>query len=315
MRIVFAGTPEFAADILEALLAASAHEVVAVYTQPDRPKGRGKKLVPSAVKSVAVEHEIPVFQPLTLRDADALDTLRALKPDVMIVAAYGLILPADVLKQPPHGCINVHASLLPRWRGAAPIERAIEAGDKHSGVTIMQMDTGLDTGDMLVTGTCDIEPDDNGQSLREKLTNLGIECLLKTLEQIDDGSLIATPQDDALANYAPKLNRAEANIDWSLPADQLERRIRAFWPNNTCQTYIGDTRLNIIHAASVEGSTFAPGTIIRADRNGIAVACGQGSALVITRLQLAGGKPMDAAAMLNGRADMFEPGTCFGQIK
>jgi methionyl-tRNA formyltransferase len=311
LRIVFAGTPEFAEGILRALLEAPDCEVVAVYTQPDRPAGRGRRLQPSPVKECALARGMPVFQPHSLKDATAQQELAALAPDVMIVAAYGLILPPAVLAMPRHGCINVHASVLPRWRGAAPVERAIEAGDASSGVTIMQMDAGLDTGAMLLVRECPITADDTGATLRERLGVLGAEALLEALALLRAGRLEPVTQDDALATYAGKLRREEAEIDWRLDAAAIARRVRAFNPANVCQTTVDGQALRVWLAEPAGNASATPGSILRSDRHGILVACGTGTVL-LTRLQLAGGKVMDAQALLNGRGELFRPGTLLG---
>lgn len=231
LRIIFAGTPDFAARHLDTLLS-SRHQVVGVFTQPDRPAGRGNKLTPSPVKELALNHQLPVFQPASLRPEENQRLVADLKADVMVVVAYGLILPQAVLDMPRLGCINVHGSLLPRWRGAAPIQRALWAGDAETGVTIMQMDAGLDTGDMLYKLSCPISPEDTSASLYNKLAELGPQGLLATLEQMASGTLVPEKQNDAQANYAEKLSKEEARLDWSLSAAQLERCIRAFnpWP-------------------------------------------------------------------------------------
>lgn len=231
LRIIFAGTPDFAARHLDTLLS-SRHQVVGVFTQPDRPAGRGNKLTPSPVKELALNHQLPVFQPASLRPEENQRLVADLKADVMVVVAYGLILPQAVLDMPRLGCINVHGSLLPRWRGAAPIQRALWAGDAETGVTIMQMDAGLDTGDMLYKLSCPISPEDTSASLYNKLAELGPQGLLATLEQMASGTLVLEKQNDAQANYAEKLSKEEARLDWSLSAAQLERCIRAFnpWP-------------------------------------------------------------------------------------
>ena len=311
-RIVFAGTPEFAAAGLAAVLAAGLHDIVAVYTQPDRPAGRGRQLKPSAVKELALAHGLPVLQPLTLREPAAQAELAAFRPDLMIVAAYGLLLPAAVLRIPRLGCVNVHASLLPRWRGAAPIERAIEAGDTQTGITIMQMDEGLDTGAMLLCRTCCIAPDETGASLRERLSSLGAQALLAALPGILDGSAVAVAQESASATYASKLRKEESAIDWGLPAALLARRIRAFNPANVCHAMIGGEALRIWngHLAAEEVSA-EPGTVLGTRAEGILVACGEG-ALILTELQPAGGRAMTAAQLLNGRARLFAPGARFG---
>ncbi len=308
LRLVFAGTPDFAAAHLRALLEWPGCEVIAVYTQPDRPAGRGKKLAASPVKQLALEHGLPVYQPLRLRDEAAQAELRALAPDVMVVVAYGLILPVAVLETPRLGCINVHASLLPRWRGAAPIQRAIEAGDTESGVTIMQMDVGLDTGPMLHTVRCDIAPDETGGSLHDKLAKLGTPALLQTLANLVAGRAQPQVQDDTLASYASKLDKTEAAIDWRQPADVIERRIRAFNPFPVCFGEIDGTRVKILKVTLVDGRG-APGELL-AD-GGIRVACGDGRALVLLELQLPGGRALPVRDILNGHAALFAPGNRF----
>ena len=312
LRIVFAGTPEFAEGILGAVLAAPGCSVVAVYTQPDRPAGRGRHLLPSPVKARAEACGIPVFQPLSLKDSAAQQQLAALAPDLMIVAAYGLILPPAVLATPRLGCINVHASVLPRWRGAAPVERAIEAGDERTGVTIMQMDAGLDTGPMLLVRECAITAADTGASLRQRLGALGASAMCEALELLRAGQLAPVAQDGARATYAAKLRREEAEIDWRDDASAIARRIRAFNPANVCQSAVAGQPLRLWFAEAVPGAPAAtPGCILRSDRHGILVACGT-DAVLLTRLQLAGGKVLDAAAILNGRAELFRPGTVLG---
>jgi methionyl-tRNA formyltransferase len=313
LRLVFAGTPPFAAVVLQALMDAMPGAVAGVFTQPDRPAGRGRRLLPSAVKSLALAHALPVFQPARLRDPADQRPLAALRPDLLIVAAYGLILPPSVLQIPRLGCVNVHASLLPRWRGAAPVERAIEAGDTRTGITIMQMDEGLDTGAVLHTLDCPILATDTGGSLLERLGILGARALLEALEQISGGTAHALAQDDARATYAAKLSREQAWLDWSLDASVLARRVRAFNPANVCHTRIGAEVLRVWMAEPVEhlAAGTVPGTVLAADRNGIRVACGSG-ALALTQLQLSGGKPMGAADLLNGRASLFAPGARLG---
>lgn len=310
LRIVFAGTPDFAAAHLKALLA-SPHRIVAVYTQPDRPAGRGQKLMPSPVKQLAVEHGIPVYQPPSLRDPAAQSELAALAPDLMVVVAYGLILPQAVLDIPRLGCINSHASLLPRWRGAAPIQRAVEAGDAQSGVTVMQMEAGLDTGPMLLKVATPITADDTGGSLHDRLAELGPPAVLEAIAGLAAGTLRGEPQDDALATYAHKLSKDEGRIDWSRPAVELERRIRAFspWPG-THSTLHGEP-LKVLAAHLGEG-VGAPGTILAAGRDGLTVACGEG-VLCLTRLQLPGGKPLAFADLYNSRREQFAVGTVLGQ--
>lgn len=298
MKIVFAGTPEFAAVALRDLLAAG-HEIIAVYTQPDRPAGRGRKLTPSPVKQVALEHDIPVFQPASLKGEEAQNQLAELNPDLMIVAAYGLLLPKAVLEIPRRGCINIHGSLLPRWRGAAPIQRAIEMGDAETGITIMQMDVGLDTGDMLLKKSCVIENSDTTASLHDRLAKLGGEAILEALELLGKNQLLPEKQNDDYAVYAHKLNKSEAVINWGEPAITIQRKIRAFNPWPVAQTdYEGkDMRIWIADVVN-ETTSDNPGTVIQANKNGIDVATGDGI-LRIKQLQLPGGKPLDAHQFLN----------------
>ncbi|THG82014.1 methionyl-tRNA formyltransferase [Pseudomonas sp. A-1] len=305
LRIVFAGTPEFAAVHLQALLDAGLTPV-AVYTQPDRPAGRGQKLMASPVKQLAATHGIPVLQPQTLRDAAAQAELAALQPDLLVVVAYGLILPQAVLDIPPLGCINSHASLLPRWRGAAPIQRAVQAGDAESGVTVMRMEAGLDTGPMLLKATTPIADDDTGGSLHDRLATLGAAAVVAAIPQLAAGTLHGEVQDDALATYAHKLNKDEARLDWSHPAVELERLVRAFNPWPVCHTTLGEAALKVYAAEVAEGQG-APGTILAAGRDGLVVACGQG-ALRLTRLQLPGGKPLGFADLYNSRREQFAAG-------
>jgi methionyl-tRNA formyltransferase len=301
LNIVFAGTPEFAAVSLQALLE-SDHRVVAVYSQPDRPAGRGRKLSASPVKQLALEHDIPVYQPVSLKDEAAQEQLRALKVDVMIVVAYGLLLPEAVLSIPAHGCLNVHASLLPRWRGAAPIQRAIMAGDSETGVTIMQMDAGLDTGDMLIRLSTPILPEDTGQSLHDRLAELGARALLLTLTELQLERLHPEAQDDSLATYAHKLDKAEAQLDWQHPALALCDKIRAFNPWPVAQSTIDDTTLRIWRASVLPHDAVAtPGTVVAEDKSGIDVVTGEG-VLRIHELQLPGKRPMTAQDFLNGRS-------------
>lgn len=311
LRIVFAGTPDFSAQLLNSLLEDGRHQVVAVYCQPDRPRGRGKKLAPPPVKEVALDHDLPVHQPLSLKAADEQSTLAAYQADVMVVVAYGLLLPRAILDTPRLGCINVHASLLPRWRGAAPIERAIEAGDSSTGITIMQMDEGLDTGAMLHRVSIPISPSDTGDSLRSKLAEISAPALLKCLMDASQGRLQAEIQDDSLACYAKKLSKQEAMLDWRCDANQLERRIRAFTSSNPCFTLLGDERLRIWQADALPATEeAAPGTLLRAGKEGLLVACANNS-LLIRQLQLAGGKVLSVADLLNARAAQFQPGQRF----
>jgi len=310
MRIVFAGTPEFAAQHLEALLQAG-YQVVAVYTQPDRPAGRGQKLMPSPVKQLALQRGLPVMQPATLRDAEAQHALAALQPDLMVVVAYGLILPQAVLDTPRLGCINSHASLLPRWRGAAPIQRAIEAGDSESGVTVMQMEAGLDTGPMLLKVSTPIGPSDTGGSLHDRLAALGAQAVVEAVARLQAGALPGERQDDTLATYAHKLSKDEARLDWQRPAAELERLVRAFNPWPICHSSLAGDVLKV-HAARLVPGQGEPGRILAAGKDGLTVACGTG-ALQLTRLQLPGGKPLDFADLYNSRREQFAPGQVLGQ--
>lgn len=309
LRLVFAGTPEFAAEHLKALLN-TPHQIVAVYTQPDRPAGRGQKLMPSPVKQLALQHGLPVLQPPTLRDPAAQEELRALAPDLMVVVAYGLILPQVVLDIPRLGCINSHASLLPRWRGAAPIQRAVQAGDAESGVTVMQMEAGLDTGPMLLKVTTPITADDTGGSLHDRLAQLGPQAVVQAIAGLAAGTLQGEVQDDALATYAHKLNKDEARIDWSRPADELERLVRAFNPWPICHSTLDGQPLKVLAAEPAEGRG-QPGQILDASKDGLTVACGAG-ALRLTRLQLPGGKPLAFADLYNSRREQFAPGQVLG---
>lgn len=310
MRIVFAGTPDFAARHLQALLETD-HEIVAVYTQPDRPAGRGQKLVASPVKQLAVGQGIPVHQPVRLKDADAQATLASLTPDLLIVVAYGLILPQAVLDIPRLGCINSHASLLPRWRGAAPIQRAIEAGDAKTGVTVMQMEAGLDTGPMLLKVETPIDDHDTGASLHDRLAALGSQAVVNAVSRIAQTGLQGEVQDDALATYAHKLDKSESLLDWRRPAIELDRRIRAFFPWPGCHTTLGGAAVKVLEAAVGVGSG-QPGQILEASREGLTVACGDG-ALILTRLQLAGGKPLAFSDLFNSRREQFAVGAVLGE--
>ena len=310
LRIIFAGTPDFAARHLQALID-SEHQIVGVYSQPDRPAGRGKKLKASEVKALALEHDLPVFQPQSLKTDEALEELSSLNADIMIVVAYGLILPKAILDAPRLGCLNVHGSILPRWRGAAPIQRAIWAGDQQTGVTIMQMDEGLDTGDMLHISRCPIDSTETSASLYTKLAELGPDALIDTINRLANGDITPEPQNDADANYAKKLSKDEANIDWSMDAEQIERNIRAFNPWPVCFTQMRGNTVKIYQANVVEQSG-AAGTVLASDKNGIVVACGK-HALSISELQPQGKKPMAINDFLNGRSDWVTPGTVLGE--
>lgn len=309
LNLIFAGTPEFAAIQLQALLG-SRHRVIACYTQPDRPAGRGRKLTPSPVKALAQEHGIPVYQPVNFKNADDVAQLQALNADLMVVVAYGLILPQVVLDIPRLGCINSHASLLPRWRGAAPIQRAVEAGDADSGVTVMQMEAGLDTGPMLLKVSTPIAAEDTGGSLHDRLASLGPQAVIQAIAGLAAGTLKGEVQDDSLATYAHKLNKDEARLDWSRPAVELERLVRAFHPWPICHSTLAGDALKV-HAAELGEGSGAAGTILAADKSGLTVACGVGT-LRLTRLQLPGGKALAFSDLYNSRREQFAPGLVLG---
>ncbi|MEW5966225.1 MAG: methionyl-tRNA formyltransferase [Pseudomonadota bacterium] len=304
MRLIFAGTPPFAAAALDAL-AAAGHDIALVLTQPDRPAGRGMKLTPSAVKTAARARGLPVAQPASLKTPEAQAELAAVGADLMVVAAYGLILPQAVLDLPRRGCLNIHASLLPRWRGAAPIQRAILAGDRETGITIMQMDAGLDTGAMLLKSAVPILDTDTAASLHDTLAAAGARAIVDALAQLD--ALAPEPQDDAQATYAAKLTKEEAQLDWTRPAAALARAVRAFNPVPGAWTLLDGAPLKIWAAAAVAGHG-APGSVLEAGER-LVVACGDG-ALALTEVQPAGSKRMAAAAFLAGRA--LAPGARLG---
>jgi len=310
LNIIFAGTPDFAAQHLQALLH-SQHNVIAVYTQPDKPAGRGKKLQASPVKQLAEQHNLPVYQPKSLRNEEAQAELKALNADVMVVVAYGLILPTEVLKAPRLGCLNVHGSILPRWRGAAPIQRAIWAGDAQTGVTIMQMNEGLDTGDMLHKVYCDIEATETSATLYHKLAELAPPALIEVLDQLESGKFPAEVQDDSQSNYADKLTKEEAKLDWSLSAAQLERNIRAFNPAPVAFLTVtingNEERIKVYQAEVLPHQNKAAGTVLAFDKKGLQIATADG-VLNIKQLQPSGKKPMSVQDFLNGRSDWFAVG-------
>ena len=320
MRLIFAGTPEFAATVLAALLAHS-HQVVAVYTQPDRPAGRGRRPRTSPVKQLAERHAIRVEQPGSFRDRGTLQALAAYRADAMIVAAYGLLLPQSVLDTPRLGCINVHASLLPRWRGAAPIQHAILAGDHETGISIMQMDAGLDTGPVLRSATCTIRPDDTGASLHERLATLGASTMVESLALLAAGGADARPQDEAEACYAGRIAKSDGRLDWSHPAEILEKRVRAFNPWPVAYSFVpaaagsaklGPERLRIWSARVVAHAGAAPaGTVLASSASGIDVATGRDAMRILT-LQAPGKRAMSSGDYLN--AHTLTPGTLLNGV-
>ena len=302
MRVIFAGTPDFAASALAALIEAG-HEILAVLTQPDRPKGRGMKLTPSPVKTLTLQSNLPVWQPESLKDVAVQQQLRDLQADVMVVAAYGLLLPAAVLNIPEHGCLNIHASLLPRWRGAAPIQRAIEAGDVESGVCIMQMDVGLDTGDVLLSRNTPIKNDATATQLHDALAVIGAEAVVEALEKLPE--LTAVPQLEAGVTYAQKLSKADAEIDWALGAKQIHNKIRALNPVPGAWSSLNGQVIKIWTSRVLEmSSTATTGSIVAADKQGIAVQTGEGVVL-IAELQASGSKRMAAAAFVAGHNNLM----------
>ncbi len=309
LKVVFAGTPEFAAIHLQALLVKTNHDIVAVYTQPDRPSGRGKKLTPSPVKTLALKHDIPICQPVSLKNEEAQQILAKFNADIMLVVAYGLLLPQVVLDIPRLGCINVHGSILPKWRGAAPIQRAIEYGDTETGVTIMQMDIGLDTGDMLLEATCPISKSDTSSTLHNKLCGIGPPALITALEQISSGKAAPKKQTNDYKGtefqYAKKIEKHEAEIDWSLPAKTIERKIRAFNPFPICYTLLKGERLRI-HKAELypEDISNRPGKVQAIDGK-LIVSCGSGS-IRLLNMQLPGKTKISADQFLNGFAHLLD---------
>lgn len=321
LRIIFAGTPEFSVAPLQALLD-SQHEIVGVYTQPDRPAGRGRKLTASPVKALALLHNLPVFQPENFKTAETCEQLASLKADVMVVVAYGLILPKAVLEMPTFGCLNIHASLLPRWRGAAPIQRAIEAGDAQSGVTIMQMDSGLDTGEMLHKVVTEITPEDNAQALHDRLSGLGSQALMETLNTLQSQTLHPEKQDESLVTYAHKLSKAEAEIDWFQPAESIVRKIQAFNPWPVAFTHFQDQPLRIGQAKQLSSEALTeltqyvdeqvrnqnlPGLVLSINKVGVVIMTGS-QPILLQQMQPTGKKMMSAYDFAQSRPVL---GVCF----
>lgn len=303
LKLAFAGTPELAATALEKILQEAFVSVEFILSQPDRPAGRGRKLKASPVKELALKHSLPIYQPSNSSEIDPEDLLSSV--DLMVVAAYGMLLPENILIRPRYGCINIHTSLLPRWRGAAPIQRAIEAGDEESGVTIMQMEAGLDTGPMLLKKYCDIDSEDNAGKLHDKLATLGAEGIIEVLKMYESGQPKAEQQDESLATYAKKLSKAEAKIDWQQSAQTIERKVRAFNPVPICHTELNGQEMRIWEAQLGNSSnSIPPGSPIGRTDDGIEVACGIGS-IIIKTLQLPGKKTISAKQFLNGRPDFF----------
>ena len=310
LNIIFAGTPDFAAKHLNALIS-SAHNIVAIYTQPDRPAGRGKKLTASAVKNIAVTHKLPIYQPINFKNTASINELAALNADIMIVVAYGLILPKSVLETPRLGCLNVHGSLLPRWRGAAPIQRSILAGDTQTGITIMQMDEGLDTGGMLCKSICQISADETSASLYEKLAKKSPETLIKTVNQLAEGKLTPEAQNNDLANYAKKLSKEEALINWADDGEVIERCIRGFNPWPMSHFRVQNNSIKVHKASYINKQSDKPaGCVLKADKNGILVNTGKGI-INLQVIQLSGKKAMPVKDILNARKALFAIDTQF----
>lgn len=318
LNIVFAGTPDFASQLLQTLLQGP-HSIQAVFTQPDRPSGRGRHLQASPVKQLANRHEIPVYQPLSLKGAEEQAILQALKPDLMIVVAYGLILPKAVLAIPKYGCWNVHASLLPHWRGASPIQQAILQGDSLTGITIMQMDAGLDTGDILSLHPCTIELDETSESLQKRLADIAGPALLESLSALEANKITRQKQDSNKASYAPKIAKKDARIDWKKSAIEIDRQIRAFnpWPiaffelNQEAIRVFSAETVNLTEAeieiTKAKSTHTAPGTILNVSADGIDIATGNG-VLKLIELQFPGGKRQNMASILNSKKSLFQPG-------
>lgn len=307
MKIIFAGTPQFAAYALEALIT-EGHEIALVLTQPDRPAGRGMKLNSSAVKLLAQKHKIALLQPRSLKQPEIHEQLNKICADIMVVAAYGLILPSIILNTPRLGCINIHASLLPHWRGAAPIQRAILAGEQETGITIMQMDQGLDTGDILLQRSISILHNDNTNTLYNKLAILGASCVVTTLHLLKDEKIIAMPQTKKNVSYASKLEKIEAKINWQLSAEKISYAVRAFNPHPGAHSVIHGVPLKIFQARPITNAMGSPGEVLSTEREGIVVACGNGS-LVLEIVQNPGGKKLSAAEFLAGHS--LKPGNYF----
>lgn len=312
LNIIFAGTPAFTLPCLEAL-ANSTHHLQAVYTQPDRPAGRGRALQASAVKTWAEAHKLPVYQPMNFKSSEAINELAALSPDLLVVIAYGLILPQAVLDLPRLGCINVHASLLPRWRGASPIQQAILNGDKETGITIMQMDAGMDTGDMLTRVHCPIHSDDTAERLHDRLAELAAAPLLNTLDLLASGRAQAEKQNDSHVTYAPKIKKEDAEINWHQSATAIDQQIRAFNPWPITWTQVDDQIIRIHQARVVKHTAATPGTILSIDKQGMLVATGQDAVLVET-LQFSGGKAMSVANWLNAGRTQLQTGSILGSL-
>lgn len=311
MRIVFAGTPEFGIPSLKAL--AQVHEIVGIYTQPDRPAGRGRKIQASCIKEWGIQNHIPIYQPLNFKDPTAVSELDKLKPDVMVVIAYGLILPHSILNLPKFGCVNVHASLLPRWRGASPIQHAILYGDKESGVSIMQMDKGMDTGPVYTEVKCPIHPADTANDLHDRLATMSVEPLLHTLNGLSAGTIKAKPQEDALATYAPKINKQDALIKWDKPANEINQQIRAFNPWPVAYTSNYHSLLKVYEAEIVERSTIKkPGIILAIDKNGLLISTGEND-LLVKKIQFPGGKVLTVQQWLNANNKELQIGDILGQ--
>lgn len=310
LNIVFAGTPAFGIPCLDALWHSN-HHIKAIYTQPDRPAGRGRKLQSSAVKEWALEHQISVYQPIHFKNPEAIAELAALKPDIMVVIAYGLILPKTVLELPRLGCINVHASLLPRWRGASPIQSALLHGDLETGVTIMQMDVGLDTGAMLQKAVCPITPTDTANSLHDKLAQIATQPLLNTLNELANQTAQPEIQKNELATYASKINKEDACINWQQTAIEIDRKIRAFHPWPVAYTYFGENILRI-HQAKIIATPFeqAPGTVVHIDKTGLLIATGE-QGLLVEKIQLPGAKVISIADWINSSKSQAHVGFCF----